>query len=60
MFIIVLKPFYCVSTIRNKNVLQYFSSIKGGRGGGGGGGVGVEEGESHLMRTYLAFLIWDH
>ena len=58
MFIIVLKPFYCVSTIRNKNVLQYFSTIKGV--GGGGEGVGGGEGESHLMRTYLAFLIWDH
>ena len=32
--------------------------MKGG-GGGKGGGEG-REGESYLMRTYLAFLIWDH
>ena len=55
MFIIVLKPIYCVGTIRNKNVLQYFSTMKGGLGGGGG-----IQGQSYLMRIYLAFLIWDH
>ena len=31
MFIIVLKPFYYLSKMRNKNVLQYSSTLKGGR-----------------------------